>query len=201
MAKEAWNPVWAVAMVVLREFGLLIVLCRNGKHRSLSLAYELAQHTRAQLVSIIAEESQLHRRGRTTYRDLNAVMDDVSPRLKRHIEVFGYRPHPVVGLQVCEYNFCGCEWAMQYVPEEERFDTVYHCLIPGDILVELSRSEKESAGWRHGVFLCDRDISPDGWYPPLFVLPKLLWKFWRFINLLESLKMKAKRHQLGASTE
>ena len=42
MAKKAWPFVWEIAMSVLAKLGLLIVVCNFGKHRSLSLAYQLA---------------------------------------------------------------------------------------------------------------------------------------------------------------
>ena len=185
MAKETWSIVWGVAMVVLREFGLLIVLCNHGKHRSLSLAYELAFHTGAELVSI------RHPNRPRSIRSVGEVMDVLLPRLTRHVEVFGSRPHPVVGIHVCQVNFCGVGWAQQHLPAEWRLDTVYHCLRSGDILVEISCSEEESVGWCRGVLVDGNGSSPDGWYPPSAAHPMPVGYFARPINLLHSLVMSS----------
>ena len=52
MAKDTWETVWELALVVLMAFGLVVVLCNHGKHRSLSLAYELHKSFGVELVSI-----------------------------------------------------------------------------------------------------------------------------------------------------
>ena len=41
--KDTWKVLWEVAVEMLRRFGILLVLCRHGKHRSLSLAFEIAK--------------------------------------------------------------------------------------------------------------------------------------------------------------
>ena len=53
MARDTWQTVWGVALEVLIAFGLLVVLCNHGRHRSLSLAYELHKFFGIELVSIL----------------------------------------------------------------------------------------------------------------------------------------------------
>ena len=50
-AKLAWPVVFEIALLVLQTFGLCIVLCNHGKHRSVTVAYEVAKHSAALLVS------------------------------------------------------------------------------------------------------------------------------------------------------
>ena len=50
-AKLAWPVVFELALLVLQTFGLCIVLCNHGKHRSVTVAYEVAKHSAASLVS------------------------------------------------------------------------------------------------------------------------------------------------------
>ena len=50
MEKPAWPVVFEIAMLVLQTFGLCIVLCNHGKHRSVTVAYEIADRSGASLV-------------------------------------------------------------------------------------------------------------------------------------------------------
>ena len=104
--KRTWPVVWEVAMSVLNKFGFLIILCNHGRHRSLSLAYELADfRAGCCLVSMRNPErpsEQLHP---------NAVLDFITPRLVQHLDAFRGHPHPVVGIHVCRYGFDGTAWA------------------------------------------------------------------------------------------
>ena len=163
--KRTWPVVWEVAMSVLNKFGFLIILCNHGRHRSLSLAYELADfRAGCCLVSMRNPErpsEQLHP---------NAVLDFITPRLVQHLDAFGSHPHPVVGIHVCCCEFDGTAWA-----SNENFDappTKYRHLdlTPEDILIEI-RPNEASMEWGFGILVCNGAESPIGWYPPSYVDP------------------------------
>ena len=61
-SKDTWTTVWEVAKVILQKFSLLVVLCSHGKHRSLSLAIELANYTGCECVSTRSISSPLRLR-------------------------------------------------------------------------------------------------------------------------------------------
>ena len=105
MAKRTWPVIWEVAMCVLREFGLLIILCNHGRHRSLTLAYELAAREKCCLVS-------MRDRDRPS-KMLNpcSVLQIITPRVRWHLEAFARYPHPVAGIHVCRNDFDGTAWA------------------------------------------------------------------------------------------
>ena len=178
-AKAAWGTVWEVAMCILREFGTLIILCNHGKHRSLSLAYELAVHTRLELVSI-------RRRGNQNFfRSVDDVMRTLTPRLGRHIELFGRRPHPVVGIHVCWLGFDGGAWAARNDPGSR-----YHNMRQGDILVEVGCAKSTSFGWSVGTLISGGEVVRDGWYPPAFVGPMPRGRLAKTEDLFASLVMR-----------
>ena len=163
--KRTWPVVWEVAMSVLNKFGFLIVLCNHGRHRSLSLAYELsAFRARCWLVSMRDPD----RPSETLHP--NDVLDFITPRLVRHIGAFGSHPRPVVGIHVCRYGFDGTAWA-----SNENFDappTKYRHLdlTPENILIEI-RPNEASMEWVFGILVCNGAESPIGWYPPRYVDP------------------------------
>ena len=72
-SKKAWPFVWEIALSVLLKFGLLIVVCNYGKHRSLSLAYEMALHTHSRLFTPC--DQQAHRQFPDPGQFLSRVTD------------------------------------------------------------------------------------------------------------------------------
>ena len=155
-AKETWGIVWEVALSVLREFDLLLVLCNHGKHRSLSLAYEVAEFTGCELVSIRERD-----RWYTPLRRVTDVMSQLTSRLAQHARMFGKHPHPIVGIQLCESEFDGHGWEDPNDP-----DSVYLKIAPGDILIQVFRGKEESQGWSFGSLVGTGEPSLPGWYPP-----------------------------------
>ena len=51
-AKETWGTVLTASLAVIHTFGLLVTVCNHGRHRSLSLGFEVAVHQGAELVSL-----------------------------------------------------------------------------------------------------------------------------------------------------
>ena len=106
----------AASLAVIRTFGLLITVCNRGRHRSLSLGFEVAVHQGAELVSI--RDSQRP----TRFRGVREFMEDVSPRLMEHVCRFRDVPHPVVGFGICTHEFNGISWAEDNGVEGEYLD-------------------------------------------------------------------------------
>ena len=178
--KRTWPVVWEVAMSVLNKFGFLIVLCNHGRHRSLSLAYELsAFRARCWLVSM-RDPDTLEK------LDPNAVLDFITPYLVRHIDAFGSHPHPVVGIHVCRYGFDGTAWASNENSDAPPTRYRHLDIIRGNILIEI-RPDEASTGWGFGILVIDGADGPIGWYPPAYVDPLDRWHFDGIENLYASL--------------
>ena len=177
MAKETWDAVFQVALCILWEFGLLIVICNHGKHRSLSVAYEVAIHTRSELVSI--RNSAFPR----VLRQVCDVMKDFGGSLRRHCELFGERPHPVLGIHLCRCRFDGDAWAAGECAEYR--SCRYLNLKGGDILVEIECERDAAQGWALGFPVGGR--GRPGWYPPEYVTPLPRGHFRRCRNFHQNL--------------
>ena len=153
-------------MVILQKFGLLVVLCNHGKHRSLSLAIELANYTGCECVSIRSISSPLR------YRPIHDVMKEIGDPFRRHCELFTGHPNPIIGIRVCVHPFNGTAWAQGEKEQDQKCN--YFVLTNGDILVEVRCDFKVAQGWSLGYAVggCGRP----GWYPPEFVMPMPLPK-------------------------
>ena len=177
-AKETWSTVVGVCLAVLHAFGLLVTVCNHGRHRSLALAYEVAAGQGVELVSIRCPQ----RPGKL--RPVRDFMEDVSLRLRLHVERFQHVPHPVAGLDVCDREFDGTEWGACC-----EGDDLYLVLHVGSILVNTRCDAEEAQGWRFG-FPADGDTRRvPGWYPPSAVIPMPHRYFRRVDDLLASLVM------------
>ena len=136
--KPAWSVLWEIALHLVNTFGVLIVLCNHGRHRSLSLAYEVACHEGCELVSILN-------------RSVRSVMAAISPRLCEYIETFSRRePHPISGgIWLCKYAFNGDDWPTQKDPGSQGGSGRYLSMERGDVVVRIFKDEVESLSLIH----------------------------------------------------
>ena len=125
-----------------------------------SLAYELADHTNACLISPRAKQ----RFGNRMSPDL--FLKCVFGRLGQHCATYFNSPHPLRRIGVVRVEFDGCRWAYDH-----QLDVGDYCnLHPGDIVVEISPPNKEAAfGWGYGAIIRGRMSFPGCWFPPAFV--------------------------------
>ena len=178
MIKDTWNAVLGVSLAVLYAFGLVILLCNHGRHRSLSVAFEVATHQGIELVSI--------RNPRPPYRlrDVGKFMAAISPRLRQHAARFRDVPHPVTGFEVCTHGFDGLYWRTHYDAESE------YLVLPRDsLVVNVRRDEEEAQGWHFGILANGAARGDPGWYPPCMVSPMPGRYFHRVNNLIRHLVM------------
>ena len=152
-------------MWVLREFGILIILCNHGRHRSLTLAYELATRTGCRLV-------RMRDRDRPSQMlQPHSVLQIITPRVRRHLEDFARYPHPVAGIHVCRNDFDGTAWAANENPDAPPTRYRHLNMDPGHILVESRCPCEESMGMEFGTVVVEGAAGLTGWYPPSFVRP------------------------------
>ena len=103
-AKDGWGLVWNVCHCVLREFGVLVVLCKHGKNRSLSLAIELAD-------SFGCEYRAMRDEWRPrSIRPVDVFLNELRPRFKRHVLRHGGDRFPFMGVGRCVVDFDGPDW-------------------------------------------------------------------------------------------
>ena len=181
MAKRTWPVIWEVAMCVLRAFGLLIILCNHGRHRSLTLAYELATRTGCCLVSMRDRDRP------SKMLNPSSVLQIITPRVRRHLEAFARYPHPVAGIHVCRNGFDGTAWAANENPDAPPTQYQHLDMVKKDILVESRCQGEEPMGWGFGTLVIDGAAGPTGWYPPAFVRPLDRWHFDGIKDLYASL--------------
>ena len=181
MAKRTWPVIWEVAMCVLREFGILIILCNHGRHRSLTLAYELAEREECCLVSMRDRDRP------SKMLNPSSVLQIITPRVRRHLEAFARYPHPVAGIHVCRNDFDGTAWAANENPDAPLTQYPHLDMVKEDILVESRCRGEEPMGWGFGTLVIDGAAGPTGWYPPAFVRPLDRWHFDGIKDLYDSL--------------
>ena len=157
---ETWATAWAAGACVLREFGFLIILCNHGRHRSLSLAYELAAHIGGMLFSIRYSTYPKY------VMPVEEIMETLSSRLTWHVGRYGRLRHPVAGIQVCICGFDGTDWALTESSEHRRHR--YLDLRPGDLLVQQRRTPAPSDGWAFGCKVHATCPGTFGWFPPSY---------------------------------
>ena len=155
---ETWATAWAAGACVLREFGFLIVLCNHGRHRSLSLAYELANQFRCELFSIRDSDNP------RIVKSVEDIMTQLTSRLTWHVNTYGHLGHPVAGILVCICKFDGTDWAQNENSEHCRHR--YLNLTEGDLLVQQSRTLDPSECWGFGCKVEATCQGEFGWFPP-----------------------------------
>ena len=165
-AKETWAVVFQTALVIAQEIGLVIIVCNHGKHRSLSVAIELASHTHGQLVSIRHQAHPLQ------LRDVTEFMNEVSPHLHRHTNLHSHRVHPIAGISVCVQYWDGRDWDYQLRTDNVawRVGDLYLTINFNEVVIHVSRPARIAEGWHCGVLV---DVEPyaTGWFPPTAVHP------------------------------
>ena len=160
---ETWATAWAAGACILREFGFLIVLCNHGRHRSLSLAYELAAHIRCELFSIRDSKNP------GIVLSVKDIMTQLTSRLAWHAITYGRLSHPVAGILVCICEFDGTDWARKESSEHHRHR--YLTLTRGDLLVQQRRTPGPSECWAFGCKVQATRPGVFGWFPPLYTTP------------------------------
>ena len=142
--KPTWQVVWTVAMSILDVFGLLVVVCNQGKHRSLSLAYEIAERTGCELVCI-----QPPRNWNNIPQNIKVVflehadefVKHLDPRLTQHQTNFEHIKGSIVSIRVCNHSFDGPSWVTshqhEFGPTEAIDPKELHILRDGDVIVQV----------------------------------------------------------------
>ena len=102
--KPTWTIVESVAMWILASFGLLLVVCKYGKHRSLSVGYEIAKVADCELVSPRDRIQSVGLEG------VDHFLARVDARIRAHIKYFGEFNHPIEKIGICNADFDGPAW-------------------------------------------------------------------------------------------
>ena len=166
---------------MLEAFGLLVILCNHGKHRSLSLAYELSERFECELISIRSPDSP------NRYLDPFHTLEVLTPVLSGHVCAFGGAPHPVLDIRTCWAEFDGPAWASED-PVAGESPYPYHHVYPGDVLVDRAYSGGDAGGWSFGYVVLRRgDRHSLGWYPPEFTVRMERYHFASVKNLYAGL--------------
>jgi hypothetical protein len=164
-AQETWEVVFQTALVITQELGLVIIVCNWGKHRSLSVAIELAKYTHGHLVST------RHQARPPQLRDVRDFMNNVRPHLNRHTHLYSLRAHPIVGISVCIQYWNGRDWDHQLRTDnvEWRVGDMYLTIKVNDVVIDVARPTRIAEGWQCGVLVRQDMPNATGWYPPTAV--------------------------------
>jgi len=102
MSTATWSVVHESALAGFRAFGLVIVVCNLGKHRSLPVGCKLSHSIGAELVD------RINREGRLRYADVFIV--SVRQRLLDHIRNLGDSVQPVLCVRVTNQEWNAPAW-------------------------------------------------------------------------------------------
>ena len=178
--KPAWSVVWEVAMWIFSSFGTLLVVCSHGKHRSLSLAYEIAMVVDCELISPLYSCNQMLSR-------VEDILLYIRPRLMEHARRFGHFNYPIHNIGVCKVDFDGPKW-MNSPGEGVRTNPEHlHVLHTGDLVVEWTKPATYDGSWSRGTVIHGLDAIHGRWFPPSYVTPLEKFHFRDVENLQESL--------------
>ena len=136
--KDTWKVLWEVAVEILARFRILVVLCTHGKHRSLSLAYEIHKEFGCKLISPRYP----------TFRDPKQFLADIAPRLEEHKKIHGKKLHPLVGIWICKGSFNGPDYVKRQSGGSG--DLNVHVIEPGDVVVQMESESYPDSNWHIG---------------------------------------------------
>ena len=145
-----------------------MLVCNHGKHRSLSLGYELSENVGCELVS------PRDRMRRSQLRLPHQFISYLAPRLEAHRERFGSCCHPISCIMVATTDFAANDWLECFRERGEESGCEageLHEIRAGDLVVRNGVLPAESYGWWYGSVVRDAQIVPNRWFPPSFVKP------------------------------
>ena len=170
-------------MEILRRFGILLVLCRHGRHRSLSLAYEIHKEFGCKLISPRYTVDAYFRR---RWRDPKQFLTDISPRLEEHKKIHGKKLHPLVGIWICKRSFNGPDYVKR--KHGSSGDNV-HVMKAGAVVVQMESESRTDSDWHIGsVISSEGEVSRSKWYPPATVQNMKNWHYPAVKKLDDDLK-------------
>ena len=128
--KQAWLVLWEACKCVLDDFGLLVLVCNDGKVRSVILGTELASQLNCHFCNPLDP-------GWKRY---------ALPRLSLHGKNYKDSQHSIVGIGVCEEGWRPEEWMDDLVRRgnEAALDEEAVCPFKKDATCGLGQSWKES---------------------------------------------------------
>lgn len=164
----AESPTYATlmeaAMHLLRTLGVVVLVCNHGKHRSLSIAWEVASRSGAVLLATRNRRSPRH------LCDVEAFLRVTEPYLEPFCELLGSIPHPLEGIRVARASWSGDAWLTTYpamdVPGEH-----YLTVMAGDLVILLSDRNDHARGWAFCIRVTLDGHRAPGWLPPAYIIP------------------------------
>ena len=156
--KPAYPLLKVMAKIILSEFGLLIVACSHGKHRSVVLANDIAEGESAVFIAPCNREL-----GKYYYMSVSRFLThtDTWPALEYHVARYGKAPFPVKSLSVAVEGWNGIDWARDNDEEPDE----YHVMDKGDLIIEVP-SAIDAEGWTHATIWGGREIVSKRYLPP-----------------------------------
>ena len=156
-----YPPLLETAIYILQSLGVVILVCNHGKHRSLSLAYDVASLTGGVLVATRDAESP-QRLGPVDY-----FIKVVEAFLEPFSEIFAGWPHPIRQVVVAVDSWDGTAWAAEQPPAAGRDH--YLTFARGELLVLLTERSSDACGWAYGLRVTQGGHRSPGWLPPRYV--------------------------------
>ena len=156
-SKAAYPLLRAMAKIILKEFGLLIVVCNHGRHRSVALANDIAIEEGATLIAPCSRHL-----GRKYHMTVASFIECMAPGVEAHIEAHGWRPFPIRSLGVVLAPWDGIVWARN----NGTIESDYHVLHEGGIVIECTPN-RDPQGWLYAYIWEGGAVGHvAGWLPP-----------------------------------
>ena len=166
-AKPAYTVVKEVATEILQRFGLLIVACKHGTHRSVVLArhVQAGDHSSRLLTPCC--------RCCPTHCCPSEFMMLVQQHMINHSLLHGPKPHPLLNIGILMSGFDGQDWLHQCATENWNSNGAYHVAFLGDIAIEYedpTAIDSHNLGWAIGTLLTrDAGGRRNKYYPRSYV--------------------------------
>ena len=183
-------PILCIANVLLDMYEIVIVLCRHGRHRSLTVAYELARATGATLVAP-CHRSMVE----GPYMHPNYLVAYIERYHSGKLEACRKSPFPIVSVCYSDLVWDGRSW----VTKNSQVLNDYHSVLKGDLIMELL-PVTDSLGWIYSVigrstWVSDRHywVSDRRYIPPCILNHYAVWQSY----ISSSLMLELLREGLG----
>ena len=153
--KPAYPLLKLLGHILLDTFGILLVVCSSGRHRSVALAKDIALEWGALLMA------PCHRSLGNLYMSPHTFADLLTSYVADHIGRLSTLPFPILSIGKCGISWSGTEWAMA-----TGMDGVnYHSPAVGDTIIQLY-SRCDPMGWMYGTVAREGSVEEKKYLPP-----------------------------------
>ena len=155
--KPAYPLLMLLGNIILDMFGILLVVCNHGKHRSVAVAKNIAQERSGVFLAPCSKAL-----GYGYYMSSKDFIQRIERYMVAHISKNGEVEFPIISVGSCGIAWEGNDWANEHNVDKEE----YHSPAKDDIIVELL-PPSNAGGWMYAtLFWATQYDTRRGCLPP-----------------------------------